>query len=75
LLSKGFLFATCAEAARRDIYIRDTANHAWNGDRVLVRITQLTAAAADPQQGSGVQMTPLNGRPPPTLLRPVGNGA
>lgn len=38
--SKGFCFAL-REDGGEDIYIRDhQLNHAWNGDRVLVRITR-----------------------------------
>jgi ribonuclease R len=38
--SKGFCFALREDGAE-DIYIRDhQLNHAWNGDRVLVRITR-----------------------------------
>lgn len=38
--SKGFCFAL-REDGGEDIYIRDNQlNHAWNGDRVLVRITR-----------------------------------
>ena len=38
--SKGFCFALRDDAGE-DIYIRDHhLNHAWNGDRVLVRITR-----------------------------------
>jgi ribonuclease R len=38
--SKGFCFAL-REDGDEDIYIRDhQLNHAWNGDRVLVRITR-----------------------------------
>ena len=38
--SKGFCFAL-REDGGDDIYIRDhQLNHAWNGDRVLVRITR-----------------------------------
>ncbi len=38
--SKGFCFALRDDAGD-DIYIRDhQLNHAWNGDRVLVRITR-----------------------------------
>ena len=38
--SKGFCFALRDDGGE-DIYIRDNQlNHAWNGDRVLVRITR-----------------------------------
>lgn len=39
--SKGFCFAIQDEEDAEDIYIREShLNHAWNGDRVLVRITK-----------------------------------
>ena len=38
--SKGFCFAIRDDGGE-DIYIRDhQLNHAWNGDRVLVRVTR-----------------------------------
>ncbi|MEM1255263.1 MAG: ribonuclease R family protein [Cyanobacteria bacterium P01_H01_bin.21] len=39
--SKGFCFAIQDEEEADDIYVREAhLNHAWNGDRVLVRVTK-----------------------------------
>ena len=44
--SKGFCFAIRDDGGD-DIYIRDhQLNHAWNGDRVLVRLTRATKKAS-----------------------------
>ncbi|WP_432784853.1 hypothetical protein AAJV73_13660 [Cyanobium sp. BSA11S] len=58
--SKGFCFAL-REDGGEDIYIRDhQLNHAWNGDRVLVRITREGGAAALPK---GVSSASSSGPP------------
>ncbi|TGH27825.1 MAG: RNB domain-containing ribonuclease [Aphanocapsa feldmannii 277cI] len=62
--SKGFCFAL-REAGGEDIYIRDhQLNHAWNGDRVLVRITREGGRRRSPE-GSVVCILE---RANPTLL-------
>ncbi|PSN11894.1 iron ABC transporter substrate-binding protein, partial [filamentous cyanobacterium CCP5] len=39
--SKGFCFAIQDQEGAEDIYVRESQlNHAWNGDRVLVRVTK-----------------------------------
>ncbi len=49
--TKGFCFAL-REDGEEDIYIRDhQLNHAWNGDRVLVRITREGARRRSPEGG------------------------
>ena len=49
--SKGFCFAL-REDGGEDIYIRDhQLNHAWNGDRVLVRITREGGRRRSPEGG------------------------
>ncbi|QVV68566.1 ribonuclease R family protein [Synechococcus sp. LA31] len=49
--SKGFCFAL-REDGGEDIYIRDNQlNHAWNGDRVLVRITREGGRRRSPEGG------------------------
>jgi ribonuclease R len=49
--SKGFCFAL-REDGGDDIYIRDhQLNHAWNGDRVLVRITREGGRRRSPEGG------------------------
>jgi len=49
--SKGFCFAL-REDGNEDIYIRDhQLNHAWNGDRVLVRITREGGRRRSPEGG------------------------
>ena len=49
--SKGFCFAI-REDGGEDIYIRDhQLNHAWNGDRVLVRITRDGGRRRSPEGG------------------------
>ena len=49
--SKGFCFAI-REDGGEDIYIRDhQLNHAWNGDRVLVRITREGGRRRSPEGG------------------------
>ncbi|MFM8524834.1 MAG: RNB domain-containing ribonuclease [Cyanobacteriota bacterium] len=49
--SKGFCFAL-REDGGEDIYIRDhLLNHAWNGDRVLVRITREGGRRRSPEGG------------------------
>ena len=49
--SKGFCFAL-RDDGREDIYIRDhQLNHAWNGDRVLVRITREGGRRRSPEGG------------------------
>ena len=49
--SKGFCFALRDDGAE-DIYIRDhQLNHAWNGDRVLVRITREGGRRRSPEGG------------------------
>jgi len=49
--SKGFCFAIRDDGGD-DIYIRDhQLNHAWNGDRVLVRITREGARRRSPEGG------------------------
>ncbi|MEY4359956.1 MAG: hypothetical protein RLZZ631_1442, partial [Cyanobacteriota bacterium] len=49
--SKGFCFALRDDGGE-DIYIRDNQlNHAWNGDRVLVRITREGGRRRSPEGG------------------------
>jgi len=49
--SKGFCFAL-REDGGEDIYIRDNQlNHAWNGDRVLVRVTREGGRRRSPEGG------------------------
>ena len=49
--SKGFCFAL-REDGGEDVYIRDhQLNHAWNGDRVLVRITREGGRRRSPEGG------------------------
>ena len=49
--SKGFCFAI-REDGGEDIYVRDhQLNHAWNGDRVLVRITREGGRRRSPEGG------------------------
>jgi len=49
--SKGFCFALRDDGGE-DIYIRDNQlNHAWNGDRVLVRITRDGGRRRSPEGG------------------------
>ena len=49
--SKGFCFAL-REDGGEDIYIRDhQLNHAWNGDRVLVRVTREGGRRRSPEGG------------------------
>jgi ribonuclease R len=49
--SKGFCFAL-REDGGEDIYIRDNQlNHAWNGDRVLVRLTREGGRRRSPEGG------------------------
>jgi ribonuclease R len=49
--SKGFCFAL-REDGGEDIYIRDNLlNHAWNGDRVLVRVTREGGRRRSPEGG------------------------
>jgi len=49
--SKGFCFALRDDGGE-DIYIRDhQLNHAWNGDRVLVRITREGGRRRSPEGG------------------------
>lgn len=49
--SKGFCFAL-REDGGEDIYIRDhQLNHAWNGDRVLVRVTRDGGRRRSPEGG------------------------
>ena len=49
--SKGFCFALRVDGGE-DIYIRDhQLNHAWNGDRVLVRITREGGRRRSPEGG------------------------
>ena len=49
--SKGFCFALRDDGAE-DIYIRDhQLNHAWNGDRVLVKITREGGRRRSPEGG------------------------
>ncbi|MEB3158890.1 MAG: organic colvent ABC transporter permease, partial [Synechococcus sp.] len=49
--SKGFCFAI-REDGGEDVYIRDhQLNHAWNGDRVLVRITREGGRRRSPEGG------------------------
>ena len=49
--SKGFCFAIRDDGGE-DIYIRDhQLNHAWNGDRVLVRITREGGRRRSPEGG------------------------
>ena len=49
--SKGFCFAL-REDAGEDIYIRDNQlNHAWNGDRVLVKVTREGGRRRSPEGG------------------------
>merc|ERR1711871_1397486 len=49
--SKGFCFAIRDDGGD-DIYIRDhQLNHAWNGDRVLVRVTREGGRRRSPEGG------------------------
>ncbi len=65
--SKGFCFAL-REDGGEDIYIRDNQlNHAWNGDRVLVRITREGGRRRSPE--GGVQC--ILERQTPSLLAQV----
>ena len=49
--SKGFCFAI-REGGGEDIYVRDHhLNHAWNGDRVLVKITREGGRRRSPEGG------------------------
>ncbi|KEF42702.1 MAG: organic colvent ABC transporter permease [Cyanobium sp. CACIAM 14] len=65
--SKGFCFAL-REDGGEDIYIRDhQLNHAWNGDRVLVRITREGGRRRSPE--GGVQC--ILERQTPSLLAQV----
>ena len=49
--SKGFCFAL-REDGGEDIYIRDhQLNHAWNGDRVLVKVTREGGRRRSPEGG------------------------
>ena len=49
--SKGFCFAIRDDGGE-DIYIRDhQLNHAWNGDRVLVRVTREGGRRRSPEGG------------------------
>ena len=49
--SKGFCFAL-REGGGEDIYIRDhQLNHAWNGDRVLVKVTREGGRRRSPEGG------------------------
>lgn len=65
--SKGFCFAL-REDGGEDIYIRDhQLNHAWNGDRVLVKITREGGRRRSPE--GGVQC--ILERHTPTLLAQV----
>ena len=49
--SKGFCFALRDDGGE-DIYIRDNQlNHAWNGDRVLVRVTREGGRRRSPEGG------------------------
>jgi len=48
--SKGFCFAIQDEEASEDIYIRESQlNTAWNGDRVLVRVTKEGSRRRSPE--------------------------
>lgn len=50
--SKGFCFALRDDGAD-DIYIRDhQLNHAWNGDRVLVKVTREGGRRRSPEGGA-----------------------
>lgn len=65
--SKGFCFAL-REDGGEDIYIRDhQLNHAWNGDRVLVKITREGGRRRSPE--GGVQC--ILERQTPSLLAQV----
>ena len=48
--SKGYCFAVRADCSGEDIYIRDQfLNHAWNGDRVLVKISREAVRRRSPE--------------------------
>ncbi len=48
--SKGYCFAIRDDGAGEDIYIRDNhLNHAWNGDRVLVKISREAIRRRSPE--------------------------
>ncbi|MFS6818852.1 hypothetical protein AAF134_06140 [Synechococcus lacustris Tous-12m] len=50
--SKGFCFAL-REDGGDDVYIRDhQLNHAWNGDRVLVKVTREGGRRRSPEGGA-----------------------
>ena len=48
--SKGYCFAVREDCAGEDIYIRDNfLNHAWHGDKVLVKITKEAVRRRSPE--------------------------
>ena len=48
--SKGYCFAIRDDGDGEDIYIRDNfLNHAWNGDRVLVKISREAVRRRSPE--------------------------